>query len=143
MPNRLTRNASNTLVPKVGGTKPDGTIVGAKLDDLTVTAGKLANDATAGQMVEEHDSLGRPQRVVVRQRHDAGSQLDALGACGCGGDEDLGGGDDLAAGRVVLTDPRLVETERVHVLQEVEVGLERQGRVVLRWVERCHEGAET
>ena len=38
MPNRWTRNASDTLVPKVGGTKPDGTIVGAKLDNLTVNS---------------------------------------------------------------------------------------------------------
>jgi hypothetical protein len=44
---------------------------------------------------------------------------------------------------VVLTDPGLVEAERVHVLQQVEVGLEGQRGVVLRWVERCHEGAET
>ena len=33
MPNRYTRNADNTLVPKVGGTKPDGTIVASKLAD--------------------------------------------------------------------------------------------------------------
>jgi len=52
MPNRLTRNSDNTLVPKVGGTKPDGTIVGAKLDDLTVTAGKLADDAVQGRTVD-------------------------------------------------------------------------------------------
>ena len=101
------------------------------------------HDATARQMVEEHDSLGRPQRVVVRQRHHAGAELDAPGAGGCGSDEDLGGGDDLAAGGVVFTDPRLVEAEHVHVLQEVEIGLEGQCGVVLRWVERCHEGAET
>ena len=43
MPNRWTRNASNTLVPKVGGTKPDGTIVDSKLADLTVTGAKIAN----------------------------------------------------------------------------------------------------
>ena len=56
MPNRWTRNASNTLVPKVGGTKPDGTIVGAKLDNLTVTAGKLANDAVQGRTVDYYKS---------------------------------------------------------------------------------------
>ncbi len=56
MPNRWTRNASDTLVPKVGGTKPDGTIVGAKLDDLTVTAGKLADDAVQGRTVDYYKS---------------------------------------------------------------------------------------
>lgn len=56
MPNRLTRNSDNTLVPKVGGTKPDGTIVGAKLDDLTVTAGKLADNAVQGRTVDYYKS---------------------------------------------------------------------------------------
>ena len=56
MPNRYTRNADDTLVPKVGGTKPDGTIVGAKLDDLTVTAGKLADDAVQGRTVDYYKS---------------------------------------------------------------------------------------
>ena len=48
MPNRYTRNTSNTLVPKVGGTKPDGTIVDSKLADLTVTGAKIADTTITG-----------------------------------------------------------------------------------------------
>ena len=60
--------------------------------------------------------LGHPQRVVVGQRGHAGAELDVARALGGGGDEDLRRGDDLAAGRVVLADPRLVVAEAVEVL---------------------------
>ena len=98
--------------------------------------------APARQVVEQDHALGHPQRVVVGQRGDAGAELDVARALGGGGDEDLGRGDDLAAGRVVLADPRLVVAEAVEVLDQLEVALERQRRVLARRVERRHEDAE-
>ena len=64
------------------------------------------------------------------------------GALRGGRDEDLGAGDDLVARRVVLADPRLVEAERVEVLEQVEVALEGEGRVLPDGVERGEEDAE-
>ena len=43
---------------------------------------------------------------------------------------------------MVFADPGFVEAEGVHVLEQIQVRLERQRGVVLGWVERCHEGAE-
>jgi hypothetical protein len=76
-------------------------------------------------VVEQDHPLGDPQRVVVGERGDPGAELDVAGPLGGRGDEDLGRGDDLAAGRVVLADPRLVVAEPVEVLDELEVALER------------------
>jgi hypothetical protein len=49
-----------------------------------------------------------------------------------GGDEDLRRGDDLAAGGVVLADPRLVVAEAIEVLDEREVALEGERGVLTR-----------
>ncbi len=67
--------------------------------------------------------------------------------CACplgrGGDEDLGAGDDLGAGGVVLADPGLVVAELVEVHDQVEVAFEGQRRVLTGRVERRHEDSET
>ncbi len=62
---------------------------------------------------------------------------------GSGGrDEDLGRGDDLVAGRVVLAEPGFVEAELVEMLNELEVALERERRVLTYRVERGQEDPE-
>ena len=65
-----------------------------------------------------------------------------LGPLGGGGDEQLRGGDDLVARRVVLADPGLVVAEAVEVLDELEVALDGQGGVLVRRVEGREEDAE-
>ena len=57
-------------------------------------------------------------------------------------DEHLGRRDDLVAARVVLADPHLVEAEAVEMLDQVEVALERERRVLPGRVERGHEESE-
>ena len=63
-------------------------------------------DAAAGEVVEQHDAVGHHQGVVVGEAHDPGPQPDVPGALGRHGQEDLGGGDRLPAGAVVLARPR-------------------------------------
>ena len=46
-------------------------------------------------VIELDDAVGHRERVVVRQRDDAGSQADAAGALDRGGDEHLGRRDEL------------------------------------------------
>jgi hypothetical protein len=87
-------------------------------------------------VVEQHHALGHPEGVVVGERGDAGAETDVARALRRSRDEDLRRGDDLAAGRVVLADPRLVVAEAVEVLDELEVALEREGRVLARGMER-------
>jgi hypothetical protein len=71
MPNRWTRNSSDTLVPKVGGTKPDGSIVAAKLADdsvegRTVDYYKSASDVTGtGSLQNIAHGLGRSPLLVI------------------------------------------------------------------------------
>ena len=100
------------------------------------------HEPAAGQMVEQDGPLGHPQRVVVADADHAGAELDVARSLGRGRDEDLGRGDDLGARRVVLADPGLVPPEAVEVLDQLEIALERQCRVLARRMERCHEDAE-
>src|SRR3546814_13467525 len=80
--------------------------------------------------------------MVVGERAHPGAERDVRGARRRCGDEHLGGGDDLVAGRVVLADPGLVEAEGVEVLDQVEVALEGERGVLPDGVERCEEDAE-
>ena len=100
------------------------------------------HEAALGEVVEQHRPLGDHVRVVVRDADHAGAELDVLGALGRGGDEDLGRGDDLGSGGVVLADPGLVPAEGVEVLDQLQVALERQRRVLAGGVERRHEDPE-
>jgi hypothetical protein len=100
------------------------------------------HDPAPRQVVEQHHPVGEHQRVVVGQRADAGPEPDPLGAFGRHCDEDLGGGDDLVTGRVVLADPGLVEPQPVEVLDQLQVLVQREGRVLPHGVERSMEDAE-
>ncbi len=93
-------------------------------------------------MVEQHNAVGQDEGLVVGQGGDAGAEADVLGALRGRRDEHLGRGDDLVAGGVVLAEPGLVEAEAVQVLDELEVALERQRRVLPHRVERGQEDAE-
>ena len=106
-------------------------------------AGAGAEDEpAAGEVVEQHDAVGQQPRVVVRQRHHAGAELDVLGPLGGGGDEDLGAADELVAAGVVLAEPGLVVAEPVEGLDPLEVVLEGERRALPDRVERRVEGAE-
>ena len=64
-----------------------------------------------------------------------------FGALGGGGDEDLGRGDDLEAGRVMLADPGLLVAEPVQVLDQFEVAVECFSRILVERMERGEEDA--
>ena len=100
------------------------------------------HDPAAREVVEQHHAVGEDQRVVVRQRTHAGAELDVAGALGRDGHEHLGAGDDLVAGGVVLADPRLVVAELVEALNQFQVALQRQRRVLPDGMERGEEDAE-
>ena len=99
------------------------------------------HDASLGLVIELDDAVRDHQGVVVRQRHHAGAESDALGSFGSGGDEQLGAGDDLVARRVVFADPCLGVSESVEVFHQFEVALDGQRRVLVDGVERCQEDA--
>src|SRR6266699_6823508 len=60
---------------------------------------------------------------------------------GRGGDEHFRAGDQLEPARMMLADPRLVIIEPVEMLQQLEVALDRQGRVLVVIMERRQEDA--
>ncbi len=95
----------------------------------------------ARHVVELDHAVGQHERVVVGQRDDAGAEPDVPGALGRGGDEHLRAGDQLEAARMMLADPRLVIIQPVEVLQQLEVALDRQGRVFVVIMERRQEDA--
>ena len=82
------------------------------------------------------------QGVVIGQAYDARAQLDVPGALGGGGDEELRRGDGLPAGAVVLADPRLVKAEVVQPLNQLQVPLQAQSRVLAEPVEGRKEDTE-
>ena len=98
--------------------------------------------AAAGHVVELNHAVDGHQRVVVGQADDAGAEADVAGALRGGGDEDLGRGDQLPAGAVVLADPRFVVTELVEPLEQLEVAVQRQRGVFPDAVEGRHEDSE-
>ena len=100
------------------------------------------HDAAPGEVVEQHHAVSQHERVVVGQRRDAGAEPDVPGALRGGGDEDLGRGDDLVAGGVVLAEPGLVEAELVEVLDQLQVAFEGEGGVLAHRVERGQEDPE-
>ena len=100
------------------------------------------HDAAPGEVVEQDDAVGQDEGLVVGQGGDARAQPDVRGALRRGGDEHLGRRDDLEAGRVVFAEPGLVEAQAVQVLDQLQVALERQRRVLPDRVERGQEDAE-
>jgi hypothetical protein len=93
-------------------------------------------------VVEQHHPVGQQQRVVVGERAHPGAEPDVGRAGGGVGDEDLGRGDDLVAGRVVLADPGLVVAEPVEVLDPGQVVVEGERRVLPDRVEGGEEDPE-
>src|SRR5436190_20363386 len=81
--------------------------------------------------------------MVIGERRDAGSQSDLLRPFRGRRDEHLRRGDDLATGRMVLADPRLVVAEPVQSLDQFQVALEGERWVLVGLVERGQEDAES
>ena len=95
------------------------------------------------QVVEKHHPVGHDERVVVGQRDHPGSELDPLCTLGCRSDEDVGSGNRLVAVGVVLSDPRLVVAELIEPVDQLEIAVDRQRRVVRRIVEGPDERPES
>ena len=85
------------------------------------TGAHAHHDSPACQVIEQHHALGYPERVVIRQRHNTGTQSNALRACRGSSHEDLRRGDDLTAGRVVLANPGLVVAQPIEVLEQRQI----------------------
>ena len=100
------------------------------------------HEAAPGEVVQQHQAVGQHERVVIRQRRHAGAEADVLRALGRGGDEDLGGGDDLVSSRMVLAEPGLIEPELIQMLDQLQIALEGQRRILADRVERGQENAE-
>ena len=94
------------------------------------------------QVVELHDALGDPERVVVGDRHHARAQLDGARALRGHRDHQFGARADLGAGGVVLPEPHLVVGAAVEPLDQLEVLLQREGGVDAGLVEGGEEDAE-
>ncbi len=89
-----------------------------------------ADDQPAARLqIELGDAVRGDQRMVVRQRHHTGAESDALRALGRRSDEHVWRWDDFGSGGVVLTHPRLVETQMVQVFHQVDVTPQLQCRV--------------
>ena len=120
--------------------------VGGDAEHVRV-GGELARTAAehrtaAREVVEQHEAIREHQRVVIGERVHAAAEADVLRARRGRRDEHLGRRDDLVAARVVLADPHLVEAEAIEVLDQLEVALERERRVLPGRVERGHEESE-
>src|SRR5262249_49238823 len=86
-------------------------------------------------------AISEDERVVVRQRCNAGPQPDVPRALGCRGDEHLRRADDFEAARMVLADPGFVVVQLVDVLQQFHVALQRERWVLRQIVKRRQKDA--
>ena len=98
--------------------------------------------AAPGHVVELKDPVRNHERMVVRERDHPGPEPDAPRALGRRGDEDLRAGDDLEAAGMVLADPRFVIIEPVEPLDELEVALDREHRVLVEGVKGREKNAK-
>src|SRR4030095_15366890 len=96
-------------------------------------------------MVELLHAVGHDVGVVVGQRYHPGAESDVPRPLSGGGDEELGRGDDLVTRGMVLAHPGLVVAEAVEVLDELEVTLDGERRILVHGMEGREEdaGAET
>jgi hypothetical protein len=94
-------------------------------------------------VIELNHGRSDGERMVQRQRLDAGAEADARGALGGGGDEHLGRADHLVAAGVMLADPRLVEPKPVEMGHQLEIALEEQRRRRVHRMEWREEDAES
>ena len=99
--------------------------------------------AAVAQMIEHHDSLRDVERMMIRNRDDAGAELDSLGALGGRDQEHLGRRDRLPSGRVMLADPEFVVVKFVEPLREFEIALKLERGMLTDRMMRREEHAET
>src|SRR5712692_8696307 len=94
-------------------------------------------------MIEKNDALSGVERMVVRDRHHAGAEADALGALRDGDQKHFGRRDRLPSGGMMLADPEFVVAELVEPCGQFEVALKLKGRMLADGMVRCEKGAET
>ena len=124
-------------LPQTAGVEPKHQRIGK------MPAGSDAEvDAPPGQVVKQDDPIGDNERMVVRQADRSRPEADVPGPLSSHREKEFWAGDWLPAAAVVFADPHFVVAERVEPLDEFEVSMERQRRVVVRRVKRGHEGAE-
>jgi hypothetical protein len=92
-------------------------------------------------VIELDDAVRDHERVVIREAHHTGAELDPPRVHRCGGDEQLRRGDALEAAGVMLADPRLVVTEPVEMSDELQVSMQGFRRVVVQGMKRGEEDA--
>src|SRR5215475_5511765 len=97
---------------------------------------------SSGHVVELHHALCHVERVVIRQRDDAGGELNALRTFASGGQEHLGRADHLPAAGMMLAAPELLVAELVQLLDEVEIATELEHRMLADRMVRSEERAE-
>ena len=99
-------------------------------------------DAPARQVVQERQPHRYVDRMVMGDDRHAGTQADGRSTRQQVGDEQVVGRDRLPRHRVVLSDPRLGEAERLRPHHLLDVFVEARGAVLGRRVQRHHEHAQ-
>src|SRR5271156_2584878 len=93
-------------------------------------------------MVEHHDSLCDVERMMVRNRDDAGAELDSLGAFGRGDQEHFWRRDRLPSRRMMLADPELIVVKLIEQFGEFEIALKLERRMLADRMMRREEHAK-
>src|SRR5215472_7109647 len=93
-------------------------------------------------MIEHDDALGDGKRMMVRNRHHPGAELDALCLHGCSRQEHLRRGNGFPTTGMMLTDPEFVVSQIVKQGRQFEVALELQGRMLSHRMVGCEKYSE-
>ena len=95
-----------------------------------------------GQMIEQGETVGDVEGVMIRDADDAGAEHDPPGARRGDRHEDFGRRDYFPSRRMMLADERLFVAERVEPLDQLQVAFEAERRVFADAVERGDENSE-
>jgi hypothetical protein len=120
-------------------------IVGIDAEHLGILDEKAGphaeRDAAARHMVELGDAVRDHERIMIGQGDHAGSEMQALRRLRGGRDKELGRCDGLEAPRMMLADPKFVESHPVEQLRQFDIVLEPCGDALLQRVIRSEEHA--
>jgi len=93
-------------------------------------------------MIELNNALGHIEWMMIGQGHDTGAQFDTMATLACCSQKHLWRRNHFPTGRMVFATPKLVKTQFVELLNQIQITLKLQHGVFANGMVGGKEGAE-